>query len=219
MRTLIKSGWTMGMAAVFGLIAVPEAEAQFCAGYPTMSGQSSLGVKAAFPDRGDIFGVEGSYNMAGPLAVFASFNLLMPADDGHDHDHDNVSIFGGGVAYEVGGFIPAIPAGLSVCPVAAVGFSTDHGATTLTVPVGIGFGTVIGAEGISVMPYVMPQFVLTRISARDVDVLSDTNFGIEAGFLARFANFYAGVTLNRLFVDHADTDFAIRAGLTFGSPF
>jgi hypothetical protein len=200
--------------AVLAGVTASDAGAQVCAGFPTVDGQSSLGGRVGFASSTSL-GVEGSYNVAGPLGFFANLNILVPEEE----EADNQSIIGGGASYEVSGFIPAIPAGLSVCPVAAATFSSLEGATTLTVPVGAGFGTTLALEGgPAIMPFVIPQFVLTRISAKDVDVVSDTNFGIGVGALARLGALYGGLSLGKVFVEGSDVDVAIRAGLTFGSP-
>lgn len=48
-------------------------------------------------------------------------------------------------------------------------------------PLGVGFGTSLGlAPGVTLQPYVMPQFVLTRVSVSDVTV-TDNNFGTGGG--------------------------------------
>jgi hypothetical protein len=88
----------------------------------------------------------------------------------------------------------------------------------LTVPVGVGIGTSIGvAPGMAVMPYVLPQFVLTRASVKNVEVASDTNFGIEVGAVTRVGPIFAGVGANRAFVDGSDVDLQARVGVTFGA--
>ena len=201
-----------GMAAGLGLLA-SEAAAQACAGFPTAGRESSLGARASFPAEGTSLGVAGSHNFAGPLAVFGSVSLLRPEVGGDDR-----SIVSAGAAYEVGRFIPAVPSGLSVCPVAGASISTADDATRLTVPVGVGIGTSIGvAPGMAVMPYVLPQFVLTRASVKNVEVASDTNFGIEVGAVTRVGPIFAGVGANRAFVDGSDVDLQARVGVTFGA--
>jgi hypothetical protein len=203
----------LGMAAGLGLLAASEAAAQACAGFPTAGRQSSLGARASFPAEGTSLGVAGSHNFAGPLAVFGSVSLLRPEAGGEDR-----SIVSAGAAYEVGRFIPAVPGGLSVCPVVGASLSAADNATRVTVPVGVGIGTNLGvAPGVAVMPYVLPQFVLSRVSVKNVDVASDTNFGIEVGALTRLGPLFAGVGANKAFVDGSDVDLQARVGLTFGT--
>lgn len=194
------------------LVLASDARAQSCAAHPTLAGQGSIGPAVSFPNGATGLGVEGSWNWAGPVGLFATFNLQVPDDD----DVGNLSIFGGGASYEITDFIPIIPEWLSVCPVAAVNFSSFEGTTTLTFPLGVGLGTrlELSPDGPAIVPHVMPQFVLTRVSVEDVTV-TDHNFGIGFGGLGVFGPVYAGVTLNRLFVDAADIDVALRAGWVF----
>jgi hypothetical protein len=195
-------------AAAIATAAAPAA-AQVCAGQPTAPGQTSIGARASFPTGGTQLGIDAGRNWNNPLGVFVSLNLLMPDDD----EADNVAVIGGGFAYEVGEFLPPVPAWLSICPVAAVNVTTGD-VTTLNIPLGVGFGMSIAANGFEILPFVIPQFVITRMSVDDVTV-SDNNFGIGFGGFAKFSGVYGGVTLNRIFVDNTDTDIAFQAGLVF----
>jgi hypothetical protein len=202
-------GMIAAAAIALAISAVPAA-AQICSGYPTAPGQTSIGLRASFPTGGTTVGVEASRNWMNPLGAFASVNLLMPEADGAD----NVTAVGLGFAYEVTDFLPALPAWLSVCPVAGV--TVDFGTHTgFTIPLGVGFGTSFGtAEGFEILPFVLPQFVLTRISIDDV-TFSDQNFGIGFGAFAKFSGVYGGVTLGKIFVEGTDVDIAFQGGLTF----
>jgi len=204
----------IGLAVALAALGVPttQALAQTCAAFPTMAGEGSVGAVVSFPNGGTGLGVDGSWNWPGPIGIFASFTLERPDEE----DVEDLSIFGGGVAYEVGQLIPAVPEWMTLCPVAAVNFSSLDGSTTLAFPLGIGFATPfeLTPDGLMIIPHLMPQFVLTRISASDISV-SDHNFGIGFGALARFGALYGGASFNRLFVDSADIDWALRAGLTF----
>jgi hypothetical protein len=208
----MKTGRTTMIAAAgalaLALTAAPAA-AQICSEYPTARGQTSIGLRASFPDGGTSIGVEASRNWMNPLGVFANLNLVMP-----DNEGDRYTVGGLGFAYEVGDFIPAVPAWLSVCPTAAVTVEAGD-ATRFSLPLGLGFGTVIGTpEGFTIQPYVMPQFVMTRVSLDDV-TLTDHNFGIGAGVFAKFGGVYGGVTLGRLMAADEDVTIAFRGGLTF----
>jgi hypothetical protein len=197
-----------GTMALF--LAAAPAAAQICSGYPTARGQTSVGLRASFPTEGTTVGIEASRNWQNPLGVFANLNLLMPDAD----EADNVAIGGVGLAYEITEFVPAVPEWLSVCPTAAVTIQGGD-ATTFTVPVGVGFGTTIGtAEGFSILPFVMPQFVMTRVSLDDVTV-TDHNFGIGAGVFARFSGVYGGVTFGRIMASEEDATITFQGGLTF----
>jgi hypothetical protein len=206
-----RNGTVMTCAAVAAMLgAAAPAAAQICAGQPTEPGQTSIGARASFPTGGTTLGVEASRNWNNPMGAFVSFNLLLADDDGAD----NTPIFGGGLAYEVGGFIPAIPVWLSVCPVGAVTFASANDVTQLTVPLGVGFGTTFGTPDLSIHPFVIPQFVLTRISVDDVSV-SDNNFGFGAGAFAKLRGVYGGITVGKILVEGSDTDVAFQAGLVF----
>jgi hypothetical protein len=197
----------VGGALVAAFMATP-AFGQICAGYPTVPGQTSIGLRASFPTAGTQLGIEASRNWNNPLAAFANLNLLLADAD----DQDNVPIVGLGFAYEVTDFIPAVPAWLSVCPVAGVTIEVGD-ATGFSIPLGIGFGTTFGTgEGFSINPFVVPQFVLTRLALDGAT--TDHNFGIGFGAMLRFGGVYAGVTLGRLLIDGADFDIAFQGGLT-----
>jgi hypothetical protein len=202
-------GVIAAVAVALAVTAVPAA-AQICSGYPTSPGQTSIGLRASFPTGTTTLGVEASRNWMNPLGAFASVNLLMPDAD----DADNRTAVGLGFAYEVTDFLPAVPAWLSVCPVAAV--AVDFGDDTgFTIPLGVGFGTSFGTgEGFEIQPFVIPQFVLTRISVGGVSS-TDQNFGIGFGAFAKFSGVYGGVTLGKIFVGGSDVDIAFQGGLTF----
>jgi hypothetical protein len=206
--------WHRSIAAVAGvtalLVGAAPAAAQICAGQPTEPGQTSIGLRGSFPSEGTTLGVEASRNWNNPMGAFVSFNLLLADDD----EVDNTPIFGGGLAYEVGSFIPAVPAWLSICPVGAVTFATANDVTQLTVPLGVGFGTTFGTPDFSLHPFLIPQFVLTRVSVDDVSV-SDNNFGFGAGGFVKMRGVYAGLTVGKILVEGSDTDVAFQLGLVF----
>jgi hypothetical protein len=205
---------TIAAATAFALVFPAQGDAQVCAGYSAMPGAFSAGANLSSPPGGTAFGLEASANYSGPLASFASFNLVRPEGEGARE-----SILGAGLAYEVTEFVPVIPTWLSVCPSAAVSISSIEGTTNFTVPLGVGFGTTLPlVAGIDLMPFVMPQFVITRVAIDDIAV-RDHNFGIGFGALAGIGNVYAGVTAGKQFVDAAeDIDIALRAGLRFPLP-
>jgi hypothetical protein len=205
-RKRITTGFAGALVAVF--MASPVA-AQICAGYAAMPGQTAIGLRASFPTGGTQIGVEGARNWNNPLAAFANVNLLIADED----DVDNTPVFGVGFAYEVTEFIPALPAWLSVCPVAGATIAAGD-ATSITIPLGVGFGTTFGTgEGFTVNPFVIPQFQFVRVSLDDVNV-TDSNFGIGFGALLRFGGVYAGATLGRQFIDNAEFDITFHGGLT-----
>jgi hypothetical protein len=200
------------MAAAFAFLLPGLAEAQVCAGYASPPGSLAAGANIATPTGGSSIGVEASYDFTNPLGVFAGFNLVRPDGEGVNH-----SILGVGVSYEVTDYVPIVPAWLSVCPVAAVSLSTVEGTSQLTLPLGMGFATTlpIMPGAIDLIPFAVPQFVATRVSVDNVAPFTDYNFGIGFGALARMGPLYGGVTAGKEFVEAADIDLAVRAGLTF----
>lgn len=208
MKGRTKAGAAIGGALALLLAAGPVA-AQICSGYPTARGQTSIGARAAFPEGATQIGIEASRNWMNPLGVFANLNLLMPDAEGAD----NVPVIGLGFAYEVTDMIPVVPAWLSVCPVAAVTIEAGD-ATGITIPLGVGFGTSIGlTENLDINPFIIPQFVLTRVTTDNVTV-TDNDFGFGAGAHVRFGGVYAGVTLGKVFVTGSDLTVAFQGGIT-----
>lgn len=200
----------MGVGGVLALaVAAVPVQAQYCAGYPTVAGQTSIGGIVGFPEGGLSLGVEANVNLAGPLAFTGNFNLLVPDEDGADR----LNVFGAGVAYEMGQVLPVT--GLSVCPVAAVSVTPVDGLTTLEFPLGLGFATAFGAEGMNLVAHAMPQFVLFRVG----DEPFEHNFRISAGLTGIFGPLYAGAQLGRPFTEGADITFAVRGGAIIPTPF
>jgi hypothetical protein len=207
MRARRTAAAAIGGALAVLLMAGPAA-AQVCSGYPTARGQTSIGARAAFPDGATNIGIEASRNWMNPLGVFANLNLIMPEEEGED----NIPAIGVGLAYEVTDMIPVVPAWLSVCPVAAVTLELGDN-TGITVPLGIGFGTSIGlTENLDINPFVIPQFVLTRIATDDITV-TEHDFGFGAGAHLRFGGVYAGVTLGKILATGRDLTIAFQGGL------
>jgi hypothetical protein len=206
-----------------GALAAPinELRAQICAGYPTTRGEWSIGPRIGFIPEGEAFGrvvpsgvsfgAEASWNSPGPWGFFGNVNLIVPDDD----EGENQNMFGAGVALELQNFVPAMPAGLQFCPVAAVSVDQVDGATRFTIPLGVGFGMQLPVTpGIQLLPYLIPQFNLVRISLDEVE--TDHNFGFEAGAFARLGSLYGGASFGRSFVEGATISWAFRAGITMG---
>jgi hypothetical protein len=206
------------VVAIGALLAysASEAAAQACAGFPAAQGQFSLGARwsssvgVLTDGEGTALGVEGSLNRFGRAAVFGVLNLITPDDDGDQH-----AAVGVGAAYDITDMIPALPTWLNVCPVASVTYTQIDGNARFGIPLGIGFGASIGVpEGpFTLMPYAIPTFRLVRFGLDEINW--ENNFGIGFGALARFDMFYVGVEFDRMFVDDADFDIALRGGIRF----
>lgn len=188
----------------------PIAAAQVCVGFPTMDRQFSFGGALGFPDGGKEYGVEVSYNLPGPASVFGGMDIYSPDGDGDSQD-----VFFAGAAFD----LLNVPLGtggnaLQVCPTAQVGYSSFDDFSLLSVPIGVGVGTTVAITPTAqLMPYVVPQLVMSRFSGDDFDSQTEWDFGARAGAVVGFGMFFVGGELERIFVDGADTSFGIRAGI------
>ncbi len=188
----------------------PIAAAQACVGFPTLDRQFSFGGSLGFPDGGKHYGVEVSYNLPGPGSVYGGMNIFSPDGDGDSQDS-----FFGGAAFD----LASVPLGaggtvLQVCPTAELGYSSFEGGSVVSLPLGVGVGTNVALTPTAqLMPYVVPQFAMTRVSIDDYGSNSEWDFGVRAGAVVGAGLFYVGGELQRVFADNADTVFRIRAGI------
>lgn len=195
------------LAAAAALTFAGTASAQICAGFPTMDGQASLAAVVNFPEDIDEFGVEGSYNLAGPLALNAGY---LRTDLGSDATVNNFTV---GAAFDITSMVGPQPASISLCPVASFTYSdVSDGGSTSTVPVGLGFGTAlpVGATS-SLQPYVIPQIVLSRVNTDGAEWGNE--FGLRGGANLTFGQFFVGAEVNTLFVEGSDAVFGIKGGI------
>lgn len=196
------------LAATAALTFAGTASAQICAGFPTMDGQASLAAVVNFPEDLDEFGVEGSYNLAGPLALNAGY-LRTDAGDA------TANSFTGGASFDITSMVGPQPASISLCPVASFTY-TNFGddLSAYTVPVGLGFGTSlpIGATS-QLQPYVIPQLVLGRLNLGGESSDWENDFGLRGGANVTFGQFFVGAEVNTLFVDGSDAVFGVKGGI------
>jgi len=183
-----------------------------CASYPTVDRGFSLGGRVDFPDGGDSFGVEASFNPAGPLSVFGGLNVInLDVVDNEGEDQ-----FFAGIALETPSLGAMLGPRFSVCPQARFEYvDTDAGSLT-SIPVGLGLGATLATSpgGPTVSPYVIPQVVFLRSDIGNADS-SDTQFGLRGGALVTFGMFFLGGEANFLGGDNSDTTLGIRAGVRF----
>jgi len=204
-------------AAVAALVFAGSAGAQVCAGFPTTDGQGTIGALAVFPEDIDRFGVEGSYNLTGPLAVNAAY-IYSKLTDGDDH----VNTFRGGVAFDINSFVGNLLPGISICPSVSADYTSDEGTTYWQVPIGLGFGASlpVGGPDMTLTPYVIPALVWSRFDLGGGLDDSETNFGVRGGADLNFDRFYLGGTVewvNALIPFNGDKKavFGVRAGFKF----
>lgn len=193
------------LAGAFGLFGATQGEAQVCIGFGNAPGQLAVGLTTSFPTGGNTFGAEAGYNFAGPISAYAGFTVDTRGDD-------DVTGAGGGVAFQVPALTAALPAGIQACPTVAIRFANLDVTDQYSIPIGLGLGTTLGLEGaVTVSPYVIPQLSIFR--GPDT---SDNFFLLEAGALVGLLNnLYAGVQVNRVFREEADSVLGIKVGVTF----
>ncbi|HEX5725267.1 MAG TPA: hypothetical protein VFX98_07360 [Longimicrobiaceae bacterium] len=200
-------------AALAASVAVP-AGAQICAGFPTVDRQFTFGARMDFPEGLDQWGVEASYNASGPLAAWVGLNV---ASD-EDIEDSEEEIFVGGLSLELPMLGTMIGSGVSVCGVADVAFVEEEDDMVIQVPVGLGLGANLSAgPGVGLAPYVIPALYITHFDLDDpiLGDFSDTeyDFGIRGGALLGFGMFFVGGEVKHVFVEDADPQFGIRAGI------
>ncbi|HWK90275.1 MAG TPA: hypothetical protein VNP72_09775 [Longimicrobium sp.] len=208
----------VGLCAAVAVLALASpAQAQICAGFPSVDRGFYFGGRVDFPDDFDSFGVEANYNAAGPLSVYGGVNVL--SGEGDDDESENE--FVAGVAFETASLGMMIGPRVSVCPVVELSYlniGDDTGDVTfMTIPIGLGIGASLGVPGIGLSGYVQPQFVISRAEF-DTPLLDDTetetDFGIKAGVFAKFSMISVGGEVRHIFIeDGPDPVFGIRVGI------
>jgi hypothetical protein len=206
---------TLALAMLAATLA-GSAQAQVCASFPTVDRGFSLGARADFPDELDSFGVEASYNAAGPLSVFGGVNVLSADIE----DSDSQDVFFAGLAFETPQIAAMMGPRASVCPQVRIDYADTDIGTAMSIPVGLGFAGTFATSpaGPTISPYVIPQVVFSRFDLDDDlggESTSDTNFGIRGGALVTFGMFFLGGEANFLAGDNSDTTLGIRAGVRF----
>jgi hypothetical protein len=220
------------MVAVAGLgIGTVEAEAQVCAGFPTMQGQTSVALTSSFPRDADRFGVEASANVAGPLALFGGYERTTA----REQDGVHANTFTAGAALEVSDrFRGPIFLGLSACPVVSGSLTRMEGADVWQVPLGVGFGSRLELDPdgrLELLPYVVPQLVWTRVDFDGTpadgifdpifgrpDAVEDyeqTELGIRTGVMVGAGRFFVGGEFGNVFNDGVSGTFGVKAGVRF----
>jgi hypothetical protein len=198
-------------AAVAALVVAGSAGAQVCAGFPTTSGQGTLGALVNFPPEIDQYGAEGSYNLAGPLAVNAGFLLSK-------NDAAEANTFRGGLAFELPSFTGNFGSTASICPNVRADYTSENGVTVWTVPIGLGVGASVplGGPDLTLSLYIIPALVWNRFD-HEIDLFdeTETNFGARSGFDLNFNRFFLGATSEWLDFSDGEAVVGLRAGIKF----
>jgi hypothetical protein len=208
MKQVAKYALVGAVVGAFSLLGATQSQAQACIGFPNTAGQVAVGVTSSFPTGGNTFGAEAGYNFAGPLAAFVGFGIFSPDAEGAS----DITSLGGGVAFDLPALAAVLPAGLQTCPTASFVFDDLDQTDAYSIPIGVGFGTSLGiGDGLAFNPYVIPQLNLYRSPDSN-----SSDFLLELGGLVTIGNtFYAGATVNRFFVENAESVFGIKLGARF----
>jgi hypothetical protein len=209
----MKSRYRLILTAVAAslLASAMEGAAQVCIGMPAARGQAAAAVTATFPAGANELGAEAGYHTHPGLAVFGGFNLYRP-DEG-----DNVTSLGVGAAYSLPELRAALPANIYSCPVASLAWARgggDSAADVVSVPMGIGFATILPiGTTMTLSPYVIPELRLRFVDGDRSANRSVSAGAILLGFLGPRP--YAGVTMNRVFIEGGESVLGLKVGLVF----
>jgi hypothetical protein len=222
------------MAAVAGMaVGATAVEAQVCAGFPTVQGQTSVALSSHFPREADQFGAEVSANLSGPLAVFGGYQRT--TSNAQEGQHANT--YTAGAALEVSDRFRgplSLGLGLSACPVVSASLTQMQNADVWQVPLGVGFGSRLELDPtgrLELMPYVVPQLVWTRVNfdgppsdgifrpifggPETLDNYEQTDLGIRTGVLVGAGRFFVGGEFTNVFDDGVSGTFGVKGGVRF----
>jgi len=196
-------------AAVTALVVAGSASAQVCAGFPIADNHGSIGGLATFPSGVNTFGVEGAFNLTGPLSVNAGYIRAEETGSGGDHQ----DVFRAGAALDISPAVGRMLPGVSVCPNVRADFTSQDGTNSYTIPVGLGLGVSlpIGAPGMSLSPYAIPALYISHTDGFD----TFTDFGVRGGADLSVDRFYFGGTIEWVNEPGSDPVFGVRAGIKF----
>jgi hypothetical protein len=206
--------------AAFSAAAAADASAQACFGTPTIQGQRAISAGVGFPEGGTNYHARLDVNQGGPLSYQLNYAHTAPNGVG-----TRVNTVGGGVAYELPSAVVPGRVAVTGCPIVGASYAMvggDIDQNRLDVPLGFGLGAraSIGA-GVTLAPYVQPQFVVSRTTNR-VDgqtvATTDHGFGATVGSALDFGPFYTAVdytTTRWNDVPAADNRLGVRVGVKF----
>jgi len=206
--------------AALGMVSAADAAAQACFGTPTIQGQRAISAGIGFPEGGTNYHARLDVNRGGPTAYQVSFSHHSPNVVG-----ERVNAIGGGLAYELPSAIVPGAVAITGCPVVGASYAFSGGdaeANRLDVPLGFGIGARVNiGAGMTLTPYVQPQFIVSRTSARvGGERISETGhgFGATVGSAIDFGPFYAGVDYTNTRwndVPDAGNNLGVRVGVKF----
>jgi hypothetical protein len=197
----------IGMAAALSMTA-GAAQAQICAGFPTGPSGLYFGGRVDFPQELNSVGVEAAYNPVGPIGINGGMDIVSV----EDLDDSDQNVFNLNLSVEVASLSAVVGPRASVCPQVGVVFS-DEEDSDMAIPIGLGIGGSLGAPGLPIDAYAIPQLVIFRTEILD-ETETETEFGFRAGVNVGFGGMFSiGGEVQHIFVDEADPVFGIRAGI------
>lgn len=197
--------------AAAALFAAAPAAAQSCIGFPAdQPGEVAVALAFNTLTGGERWGFEGDYNMHNDFSVFGTVGVTDP----EAADVENATYVGVGGAFFAGTITNALNQSIVGCPTVSITFADVEDTEVYSVPVGFGVGTSmqLGEGDNQLHPYVLPALVYT-----DAGEETSTDFQFSLGANVTWGNtgFYAGGSVNRVFVENADSEFAFRVGFVF----
>lgn len=196
--------FSVAAVVAMAFVAAP-AFAQPWRGGPVDSFTSGVSLLAGFPDGYDMYGAE-VFKGFGALTGGLEYGLAT-ADDFKRHT--------GTVNLALQLPLGTEAMGLFVSPVASPSYSSWESGTWIQVPVGASFAYRVPAgQGLSVVPYAVPQFVWSRVEYDDIldtESESSTDFGFRAGGNLVVNNLVFGVGYHK--VGEGDGTIGINVGM------
>jgi hypothetical protein len=171
-----------GLAAVLALVLSFSATpvlAQAWRGVPLDSLELGVGLNAAFPESSDMYGAE-VFKHLGLLTVGGEYALTTFEGEDVSSAHKI------GVNAALGlGLAPLDDLGIRLSPVAGAAYNTWDDVSWIEVPVGpaVSLRLPVG-DGLSIVPFAIPQFVWSRFSADDETGESQSESNSDFGFTA-----------------------------------
>lgn len=213
---------TFGAAFLF-VAALPVcARAQACLGIPSADRQFAIQGAVGITDGSTSYGVGVNADLAGPLSIFAGYDLVTL-----DDVDENANSFGGGLAWEL-----SVP-GLSICPVSGISYTrwsdrqsgVEVTVSATVIPLGVGIGRSFPAgQNLHVTLYGVPQFQHIRGSIEgsqgdiSIGVSDSTNeFGADLGIKFGGTRFFAGGAVGLTTAEGSDPVFTLSIGTLVGS--
>jgi hypothetical protein len=203
--------------AAFGAVSASESFAQACFGTPTIQGQRAISAGVGFPTGATNYHARLDVNRAGPTAY--QVNYAHTAANGVGGSANTV---GAGMAYELPQAIVPGAVAINGCPFVGASYTFADNHDRVDVPLGFGFGARVNiGAGLTLAPYVQPQFVVSRTSTRLNDQrvsATDHGFGATVGSALDFGPFYTAVDYSSTRwndVPATDNNWGVRVGVKF----